>query len=56
MSTDFTMVEVPTGKKTKIAIRPFVDKQVDNMGLQTYSLALHDGVVHYEQLACLENN
>jgi hypothetical protein len=56
MSDNFTMVEVPTDKKTKIAIRPFVDKQVENMGLETYGQALYDGVVHYEQLACLENN
>lgn len=56
MSTDFTMVEVPTGKKTKIAIRPFVDKREENMGLEKYNMTLYDGVVHYEQLACLENN
>lgn len=56
MSNNFTMVETPTGKKTKIAIRPFVDKREDNMGLQNYEMILYDGVVHYEQLACLENN
>jgi hypothetical protein len=56
MSTSFTMVETPTGKKTKIAIRPYVDKRQENMGLETYNMALYDGVVHYEQLACLENN
>jgi aryl-alcohol dehydrogenase-like predicted oxidoreductase len=38
MSDNFTMVEVPTDKKTKIAIRPFVDRQVENMGLETLDL------------------
>ena len=56
MSTAFTKVEVPTGKKTKIAIRPYVDATVANMGLEEYNMALYDGVVHFEQLACLENN
>ena len=53
---NFTMVETPTGKKSKIAIRPYVDQAVANMGLEEYNMALYDGVVHFEQLACLENN
>jgi len=56
MSTTFTMVETPSGRKTKIAIRPFVNKQEENMGLENYNMSLYDSVVHYEQLACLETN
>lgn len=56
MSTQFTMVEMPTTKKSKIAIRPYVDTTVANMGLEDYNMTLYDGVKHYEQLACLENN
>jgi hypothetical protein len=53
MSTDFTMVEVPSQKKkSKIAIRPYFDQTQDNMGLENYKLVLYDGVVHFEQLAC----
>lgn len=56
MST-MTMVEMyPQNKKSKIAIRPFFDPRVDNMGLQNYGLALFDGVFHEEQIACLEIN
>jgi len=56
METQFTMVETPTRKKTKLAVRPFVNADESNMGLETYGLALYDGVRHQEQLACLENN
>lgn len=56
MSTQFTMVDMPTTKKSKIAIRPYVDTTIANMGLEDYNLTLYDGVKHYEQLACLENN
>ena len=56
METQFTMVETTSSKKTKLAIRPFVDSQSTNMGLEEYGLALYDGVRHQEQLACLESN
>jgi hypothetical protein len=56
METQFTMVETTTKRKTKLAIRPFVDGNNTNMGLEEYGLALYDGVRHHEQLACLENN
>ena len=39
-----------------IAIRPFFDSRVENMGLQTYGLSLFEGSFHEEQLACLEIN
>ena len=46
----------PQNKKSKIAIRPYFDPRVDNMGLQNYGLCLFDGVFHEEQIACLELN
>ena len=56
METKFTMVETTSSKKTKVAIRPFIDPNMANMGLEEYGLALYDGVKHQEQLACLESN
>jgi hypothetical protein len=55
---NFTMVETGNGtvKKTAIAVRPFFDNSVSNMGLENYGLSLYDGVKHFEQLACLEQN
>ena len=52
------MVETGNGtvKKTAIAVRPFFDNSVSNMGLENYGLSLYDGVKHFEQLACLEQN
>jgi len=56
MST-VTMVEkYPQNKRSTIAIRPYFDPIVDNMGLQKYGLSLFDGAFHEEQLACLEIN
>jgi hypothetical protein len=52
-----TIVErYPQNKRSTIAIRPFFDEKVDNMGLQKYGLSLFDGAFHEEQLACLEIN
>ena len=56
METQFTMVETTSKKKTKLAVRPFIDPNMANMGLEEYGLSLYDGVRHHEQLACLENN
>jgi len=51
------MVEkYPQNKRTSIAIRPFFDPAVDNMGLQKYGLSLFDGAFHEESIACLEIN
>jgi hypothetical protein len=52
-----TMVEkYPQNKKSKIAIRPYFNSKVDNMGLQNYGLSLFDGAFHEESIACLEIN
>ena len=58
MNTKFTMVETSKSPnfKAKIAVRPFFDANMQNLGLEKYGLSLYDGVKHYEQLACLENN
>jgi hypothetical protein len=53
----FTKVETPGLKGySKVSIRPYFDPSIENMGLENYGLALHDGVYHTEQLCCLENN
>lgn len=52
----FTMVQEPISKKGPIAIKPYVNQSIDNMGLQNYGLALFEGVYHEEQLACIEHN
>ena len=55
--TDYTIVEkYQQSKNQSIAIRPFFNPNIENMGLEQYGLALHDGVFHEESLACLEIN
>ena len=54
----FTKVETPgliSGLK-KVSIRPYFNPNKENMGLEKYGMALHEGVYHTEQLACLEAN
>ncbi len=55
---DYTIVEKyqQNKKNSPIAIRPYFDGAKENMGLQNYGMALHDGVWHEESLACLELN
>jgi len=55
---DYTIVEKYQQKKknSTIAIRPYFNPNKENMGLEQYGLALHDGVWHQESLACLELN
>ena len=45
---DYTIVEkYQQGKKNStIAIRPYFNSSRENMGLQNYGMALHDGVWH----------
>jgi hypothetical protein len=56
MSNVVMVEKYPQNKKSSVAIRPFFDPMVDNMGLQKYGLSLFDGAFHEEQLACLEIN
>ena len=55
---DYTIVEKYQHRKktSTIAIRPYFNPSKENMGLEQYGLALHDGVFHEESLACLEMN
>ena len=55
--SNVVMVEMyPQNKKSTLAIRPFFDSAMDNMGLQKYGLTLFEGAFHEEQVACLEIN
>lgn len=51
-----TIVETTTPKKTNIAVRPYVDVERDNMGLQVYGIVVHDMIKQTESLACLEKD
>lgn len=54
---NYTIVEkYQQTKNSSIAIRPFFNPDRENMGLEQYGMALHDGVWHQESLACLELN
>ena len=44
------------GKNQSIAIRTYFDNAMENMGLESYSMSLFDGVIHEEELSCLEVN
>jgi hypothetical protein len=56
MSNLLMVEKYPQNKKSTIAIRPFFNAAVDNMGLQKYGLSLFDGAFHEESIACLEVN
>ena len=56
MSNVVMVEKYPQNKRSTIAIRPYFDAAVDNMGLQKYGLSLFDGAFHEEQIACLEIN
>jgi len=46
----FTLVETKTGaKRSPVAIKPYFDGRLSNMGLEQYGLSLFEGVTHYEQ-------
>ena len=40
-------------RNSSLTIRPYVDTQMANMGLEKYQMALFEGVFHEESLACL---
>tara|TARA_R100001463_G_scaffold14539_4_gene38193 strand:- start:10817 stop:11908 length:1092 start_codon:yes stop_codon:yes gene_type:complete len=57
MVKDFTLIEkYQQGKNQSIAIRVFFDQTDENMGLENYGMSLFEGVVHQEELSCLELN
>ena len=51
-----TFKDLNQQKDQTIAIRPYFNPDVENMGLENYRLNLYDGVYHEEQLTCLEIN
>jgi len=53
----YTQVDtLQKNKKSTIAIRPYVDQNIENMGLEAHNMALFEGAYYEEQLACLEMN
>lgn len=55
--SSFTLVETKFNtKRSPVAVKPYFDGKLSNMGLEQYGLSLFEGVTHFEQLACLENN
>jgi uncharacterized coiled-coil protein SlyX len=56
MSSVAVIEKYPQNKRSSIAIRPYVDTNIDNMGLQKYNLSLFDGTFHEEPLSCIEIN
>ena len=54
---EITLIEkYQEGKNQSIAIRSFFDSSSENMGLENYGMSLFEGVVHEEELSCLEVN
>ena len=54
---EVTMIEkYQDGKDQSIAIRTYFDGDLENMGLESYGMSLFDGVIHEEELSCLEVN
>lgn len=50
-----TLVEKKsTVAKGMVVVRPYVNPQVLNMGLEDYNMVIHDGTDHKEYLTCLE--
>ena len=57
LKKDFTLIEkYQEGKNQNIAIRVYFDQEHENMGLEYYAMSLFEGVVHEEELTCLEIN
>jgi len=50
------VVEKKFLKAGKISIKPYVDNNVKNMGLESYNMVVFPGTVQREPLACLEQN
>jgi hypothetical protein len=55
---DVTMIERHQTAKvaSSISIKPYTEQSQANMGLEKYEMVVFEGVVHEEQLACLEYN
>lgn len=55
---NMTVVEKDRALKrtSSVSIKPYVNGSVSNMGLEKYEMAVFEGVVHEEVVACLEFN
>lgn len=53
---NFTSVTTGPAYSGPISIKPIINPDSDNMGLQNYSMALFPGTFQEEQIACLEKN
>lgn len=52
-----TIVNTPYDVKSgTISIRPYIDKTIDNQGLQNYGMVVHEGAFHEEPIALIERN
>ncbi len=52
-----TIVQTPTSARSgSVSIKPYIDPEQKNQGLERYQMVLYDGVAHEEQLACIEMN
>lgn len=55
-SSPMTIEKHASNKKGPISVRSYFDPNISNMGLEKYGISLYDGVMHEEQLACIETN
>jgi len=55
MSVTFTE-KTNAVKDDAVSIRPYFNPDIENMGLEKYDMALHEGVKHTETVTCLEKN
>ena len=55
---NITVVEKDRTQKrsSTVSIRPFINSTISNMGLEKWDMAVFEGVVHEEVIACLEYN
>jgi len=51
-----TTIKDILAKVGRIQIKPYLDPNTENMGLEDYSMVVFPGVTHQEQLAALERN
>lgn len=52
-----TIIELPTvAKNGSVSVRPYIDPEQTNQGLEKYEMVIFDGVAHEEQVACIELN
>jgi hypothetical protein len=55
---NITVVEKDRAQKrsSSVSIRPYINSTISNMGLEKWDMAVFEGVVHEEVIACLDYN